>query len=380
MLQQIQTVFLEKFKNKPYLFRSPGRINIIGEHTDYNEGFVLPAAIDKELYFAVAPNGVGAFRFFASNLNEFAEVSKIEIQKEKTWSNYLLGVVAQLEKKGIKVPEVDVVVGGTIPIGMGISSSAAMECGFLFALNSIFSFGLSTLEMVKMSQMAEHEFNGVKCGIMDQFAVMFGKKDNVIKIDCRSLDFQYFPLKLGDYHILLCNSLVKHSLASSEYNVRRQECEQGVNILSQNFPGIHSLRDVGMDQIEKCASQMPQKVLDRCTYVVGENIRLEKACSAMIANDIQTVGEMMYITHDGLSRLYEVSCKELDLLVQIAHSQQGVAGARVMGGGFGGCTINLVHKDMVAEFKEKIRKEYYHKLGKKENFMDVEICEGTSQL
>lgn len=380
MLQLVQTCFVDKFSNKPYLFRSPGRINIIGEHTDYNEGFVLPAAINKELYFAVAPNNKGFFRFYATNLNEYTEISELKIQKEKTWSNYLLGVVDQLQKVGISVPNIDVVVGGNIPIGMGVSSSAAMECGFLFALNSIFEYGFSTLEMVKMAQKAEHEFAGVKCGIMDQFAVMFGKKDHVIKIDCRSHDYQYFPLQIGDYNIFLCDSAVKHTLASSEYNIRRQECEQGVKILSQKFPNIHSLRDVSMEQIEDCASQMTPKVLNRCVYVVGENIRLEKACQAMNVGDIQSVGEMMYTTHEGLSRLYEVSCKELDALVQIAHSQAGVVGARVMGGGFGGCTINLVHQDVMNDFKEKVRKEYYQKFGKKENFMEVKICDGTSQL
>ncbi len=283
MVQDIISRFKSLYGSNPSVFRSPGRINIIGEHTDYNEGFVLPAAIDRELYFAVAHNSLNKFRFFAYDLSSTAEIpcDLIEIQKKETWSNYLLGVVAQLSKKGIKVSGLDVVVGGNIPIGAGLSSSAAMECGFIFAIDKLFSLGLSTIEMVKMAQMAEHEYAGVKCGIMDQFTVMHGKADRVIKLDCRSLDFSYEPLDLGDYRILLCNTEVKHNLASSEYNIRRQECEQGVKIVAGHFPGIHSLRDVSMEQLESCRDQLLGKIYDRCSFVIQENSRLEQTCQAL---------------------------------------------------------------------------------------------------
>jgi len=380
MIQEVVSKFKDLYKSQPSVFRSPARINIIGEHTDYNAGFVLPAAINKEMYFAVAPNNVKAFRFFAFDLNESAEIhcSQIEIQTSKTWTNYLLGVVAQLIKKGIEISGVDVVVGGTIPIGAGVSSSAAMECGFLFALNTLFSLNLSTWDMAKMAQMAEHEFAGVKCGIMDQFAVMFGKKNQVMKLDCRSLEFSYSPFQLDDYSILLCDTAVKHTLASSEYNLRRTECEKGVAEVAKHFPNIHSLRDVSLNQLNHCASQLSALTINRCSYVIEENIRLEKTCEAMQSNDLETVGKMIYASHEGLSKKYEVSCKELDILVDIARNTQGVLGARMMGGGFGGCTINIVHKESVANFKQRVQKEYYLAHNKPENIIAVAITEGTS--
>src|ERR1035437_1929179 len=300
MVQDIIKTFQDLYKSKPTVFRSPARINIIGEHTDYNAGFVLPAAINKEMYFAVAPNTANSFRFFAYDLKESADIacSHVAIQKTKTWTNYLLGIIAQLQKRGIEVSGVDVVVGGTIPIGAGVSSSAAMECGFLFALNHLFSYELSTIEMVKMAQMAEHEYAGVKCGIMDQFAVMFGKNDQVMKLDCRSLEYSYSPFQLADYSILLCDSAVKHSLASSEYNLRRAECEKGVAVVAQHYPNICSLRDVSLDQLHYCSNLLSPLTMQRCEYVIEENIRLEKTCAAMQIADLETVGKMIYASHE----------------------------------------------------------------------------------
>lgn len=382
MINDIFTIFQDLYKSQPRLFRSPGRINIIGEHTDYNNGFVLPAAINKEMYFAVAPNSTGTFRMFAYDLNEKAEIrtSDVTVQTNKTWTNYLLGVIDQLAKRGIRVGGVDVVVGGTIPIGAGVSSSAAMECGFLFALNNIFSLGLETMEMVKMAQMAEHEFAGVKCGIMDQFAVMFGKKDAVMRLDCRSLDFEYKNLKLDNYSILLCDTGVKHSLASSEYNKRRQECEKGVSVVSQHFQGINSLRDVSTEQLQHCSGELSQRTFDQCSYVIEENIRLNNACIALENNDLKTLGQMMYASHEGLKTKYKVSCPELDTLVEIACSTEGVIGARMMGGGFGGCTINIVHKDALENFEAKVRERYYLPTGKPENIIKVAISDGTGEI
>ena len=382
MVQDIISRFRYLYNSTPYVFRSPGRINIIGEHTDYNEGFVLPAAIDKEMYFAVAPNSLDKFRFFAYDLDKSTEIScnKVEIQKTETWANYLLGVVAQLNKKGIKVSGLDVVVGGNIPIGAGVSSSAAMECGFIYAINSLFSLDLTTIEMVKMAQMAEHEFAGVKCGIMDQFTVMHGKAEKVIKLDCRSLDFSYEPLNLDNYSILLCDTKVKHNLASSEYNLRRQECELGVSVVAKHYNNINSLRDVSLEQLEHCSAELSEQTLRRCRYVIEENIRLEKTCAALEINDLDTVGEMLYGSHKGLKNLYEVSCKELDQLVDIASTTEGIVGARMMGGGFGGCTINIIHKDTIDHFRHRVISEYYLKNNIKESIFEVAISDGTSRI
>lgn len=382
MVQDIINRFKTQYGSHPSVFRSPGRINIIGEHTDYNNGFVLPAAIDRELYFAVAHNSLNKFRFFAYDLNRSTEIEgdKVEIQKSEIWSNYLLGVVAQLEKKGIKVSGLDVVVGGNIPIGAGLSSSAAMECGFIFAINKLFSFGLSTIEMVKIAQLAEHEFAGVKCGIMDQFAVMHGEKNKVMKLDCRSLDFKYEPLDLKNHTILLCDTKVKHNLASSEYNLRRQECEEGVKIIAKKFPDVLSLRDVSLEKLEICKSEMNPTVYSRCKFVVEENLRLDKTCHALENNDIETVGNLLYGSHDGLKNMYSVSCSELDQLVEIAQNTNGIAGARMMGGGFGGCTINILHKEAVSDFKNKVNELYFRKNGISESFYEVGIREGTSQI
>jgi len=380
MVQEVTTTFRNIYKTNPFVFRSPARINIIGEHTDYNGGFVLPAAINKEMYFAIAPNSLKTFRFFAFDLKESAEIhcSKIEKQTIKPWTNYLLGVVAQLKKRDIEIDGVDVVLGGTIPIGAGVSSSAAMECGFLYALNSLFSINLSTIEMVKMAQMAEHEFAGVKCGIMDQFAVMFGKQNHVIKLDCRSLEYSYSALQLNNYSILLCDTGVKHSLASSEYNIRRQECEEGTSVVAKQFPNIHLLRDVNLEQLKACASQLSEETLRRCSYVIEENLRLENTCKALQNNDYKTFGEMIYASHEGLKNKYNVSCNELDSLIDIAHATEGVLGARMMGGGFGGCTINIVHNQAVSLFKDRVKRDYYRKNNKPENIIEVAITEGTS--
>ncbi len=382
MISEITSKFIDLFNSKPLLFRSPGRINIIGEHTDYNEGFVLPAAIDKEMVFAIYPNNLKTLRAFAFDLEKFAEIPipNIQRQTDNLWVNYLGGIIDQLRKKNISIEGIDVVVGGNIPIGAGMSSSAAMECGFIYALNSIFSLDLKTIEMVKMAQMAEHEFAGVKCGIMDQFAVMHGKEKMVMKLDCRSLDFRYEPLDLKDHTILLCDTKVKHNLASSEYNIRRQECEEGVQIVAKKFPDVKSLRDISSEQLEVCKNDLNTTVYSRCKYVIEENQRLDKTCIALEKDELEIVGKMLYGSHVGLKNLYSVSCPELDQLVEIAQNTNGVAGARMMGGGFGGCTINILHKDSIADFKNKVNELYYRKKGISESFYKVGIREGTSQI
>ncbi|MBI9066241.1 MAG: galactokinase [Salinivirgaceae bacterium] len=381
MIQKIKQAFIEKFGKHPILVKSPGRVNLIGEHTDYNEGFVLPAAVNKAIYFAVKPNGLDKFCFYSYNLQETYETSINSIEPcQKQWANYLLGVVAQFVNDGKTVPGFDCVFGGDIPLGAGMSSSAALECGLAFALNHIYTFKYSTLEMVKFSQKAEHEYAGVQCGIMDQFAVMHGKANQVIKLDCRSQEYELFPLDMSDFMLILVNTGVKHSLASSEYNTRRKECETGVELLRKYDASINSLRDVTLDFIQNHENEFDATVYKRCTYVIEENMRLQKACEALLNTDFTEFGKQMYGSHYGLKNKYEVSCKELDLLVNIAEKVDGVLGARMMGGGFGGCTINLVKKEAVETFKNQIIASYKTPEGETPQIIEVVIEEGTHLL
>ncbi len=348
MIQKIKSIFLEKFAAKPTIFHSPGRINILGEHTDYNEGFVLPAAIDKNIYVAISKRTDGQIHLFAGDFNESFTTDTTNIKPAPIqWPNYILGVVDQLQKHGHTIQGFNLVIDGDIPIGAGLSSSAAVECAVIFALNEIFELGLSKIQMVTLAQKAEHVFAGVNCGIMDQFASMFGKKNNAIKLDCRSLHYEYIPIKLEGYKIVLFNTNVKHNLAASAYNERILQCETGISIIAQNRPTISSLRDVNMTMLKDYVEAVDSLVYKRCKYVVQENERLQGACDDLKKGDIKALGEKMYQTHNGLRYDYEVSCKELDFLVDYVKANADVAGARMVGGGFGGCTINLVKEDAV---------------------------------
>jgi len=362
--QLVAASFQRRFGYSSLLVRAPGRVNLIGEHTDYNDGFVLPAAINKEIYFAVGLNNGTSANLYSYDKDESCTVPLDQVKPGKNqWANYLLGVVAQFQKRGITVPGFDCVFGGNVPIGAGMSSSAAVECGLAFALNNLLSTGLDRMTLAHMGQSAEHEFAGVKSGLMDQFASLFGREGHVVRLDCRSLDYEYLPFDSEKYHLVLCNSGVKHSLASSEYNTRRQECEQGVAILQRYYPEVKSLRDATTAQLDRHRPELGDVVYRRCLYVVQENRRVEKACQALLVGDMTTVGQQMYASHTGLRDLYEVSCKELDVLVQIAKTAQGVYGARMMGGGFGGCTINLVEVEHEDAFVQKATEEYQRILG-----------------
>ncbi|WP_317175105.1 galactokinase [Hymenobacter qilianensis] len=278
--QSITTAFQNHFGYAPLLVRAPGRVNLIGEHTDYNGGFVLPAAVDKEIHFAVGLNGSDTARLVAQDLNETHDFSLTEeVKPGKTqWANYLKGVVAQMQRKGLAVPGFDCVFGGNIPLGAGMSSSAAIECGLAFALNKLLGGKFDRLELAHMGQAAEHEFAGVKSGLMDQFASLFGRAGHVVRLDCRSLDYEYFPFDTTTYRLILCNSGVKHALASSEYNTRRQECEQGVALIKQYYPTVHSLRDITLTQLKEHQTELGDVLYRRCSYVVEENLRVEAAC------------------------------------------------------------------------------------------------------
>ncbi len=375
--------FKKHFGDAPKIIvRAPGRINLIGEHTDYNGGYVLPAAIDKAVYFAVSAREDDQCHFVSHDLNEHFTGSLNNLTETKThsWANYLMGVLDEIQKAqtafGSKTLTngINLTFGGDIPSGGGMSSSAAIENGIGFAVNELFHLGLSRIELLRISQKAENNFVGMKCGIMDMFASMMGKQNAVIRLDCNSLDFEYVPFNAPDYRLILCNTTVKHALVDSEYNTRRKECEEGVSILQQFDPTIQLLRDVKISFLKKHKKALRPIVFKRCKYVVEEIERVEKACKSLKKNDFETFGKLMYQTHDGLQNEYEVSCKELDFLVEKARSFQakhpkseipnpkftegGVLGARMMGGGFGGCTINLVKADFVEEFIKNMKEAY----------------------
>ena len=380
--QSVRKHFVGRFNKEPLLVRSPGRINLIGEHTDYNDGFVMPAAIDKEIIFAIAPSDDETSRVFSLNFNAFVEFdfSNPKPVASPVWVNYLLGVARQLIDRGYSLKPFVCVVGGNIPAGSGMSSSAALECGFAFALHELNLLNISRVELAKIGQLAEHNFVGVRCGIMDQFANMMGKEDHVIQLDCRSLEYQYFPIRLSEYSFVLFNSGVKHSLASSEYNVRRAACEEGVHILHKKYPTVRNLRDVSLKMLEDSRSEFLGNIYDRCRFVVEEIERVQQASADILRGDLPTFGKRMFEAHEGLSALYQVSCEELDYLVSLARNQNAILGSRMMGGGFGGCTINIIRKNTVEEIIDKVSSNYRLKFNIDIESYVVQIKNGTSLI
>ena len=350
--RDIQSKFKEIFNDEPLVVRAPGRINLIGEHTDYNDGFVMPAAVDREIFFGVSRSKDQRSVVYAINYNEQFEINLDDIKPvgAPRWANYLLGVLYQFRENGYRVNPFYCVFGGNVPLGAGMSSSAALECGFAFAMSELNLLHVPKLKMIAMAQWAEHHYAGVKCGIMDQFASVMGKKGNVIVLDCRSLQHHYVPLDLKDYGIVLCDTKVKHSLVDSEYNTRRRECEAGIARLRTRYPQVQSLRDVSKDMLETHRREFEGKVYQRCLYIVEEIARVPEAAKDLQHSDLAAFGRKMFETHKGLSTLYQVSCNELDFLVTQAVEFPGVLGARMMGGGFGGCTINLVKTDRIESF------------------------------
>jgi galactokinase len=369
-------------ENPTIVVQSPGRINIIGEHTDYNQGFVLPAAIDKKMIVQLKENGQSTkchivanniCENFAFDLNGFAKL-------ESGWQNYVMGVVAQLQKLGAKFTGFDAELEGNVPIGSGMSSSASLECSLAYGLNELFDLGFTSWQLIKACQMAEHEFAGIKCGIMDQFASVMGKKNQVILLDCRSLEFEYFPFDLGDYELLLLNTNVSHTLASSEYNTRRQECETGVAIIQQKYPNIESLRDVRTEMLEDCKGEMMEVVARRCHHVISENHRVKEATQALVNKDFRRLGELIYQSHYSLQHNYSVSCKELDYLVDFTKDKDYILGSRMMGGGFGGCTISIIAKNHVQDFIQEVAKSYKKQFNLDLSPYSVSIENGASHL
>jgi len=382
LINSTKDAFKKQFNEAPEgIFLSPGRINVIGEHVDYNNGFVLPAAIDKYICFAIKKTKTELGEFYAIDYNETFNVNVNDELKpvEQRWVNYMLGVMDEMKKKGKKIGGFKVAMSSDIPIGAGVSSSAALECGFGFAINTIFEFGFSKKDLALMGQTSEHNFAGVKCGIMDEFTSIFGKKDKVIKLDCNTLEYTYYDAELKDNCFVLFDSCVKHTLATSGYNDRRNEVDKGISILKAKFSEVKNFRDVTLDMVEKLKAELGEVIYKRCRFVVEEIGRVEKAALALQNQDFTKLGELLVETHRGLSKDYEVSCKELDFLVEETLKEKGVLGARLMGGGFGGCSINLIKKSDAENVIASIKKKYKETFGIDMKVYPVNISEGTHQ-
>ena len=372
--------FLKNFKPE-LIIASPGRINFIGEHTDYNMGYVLPTAIQNKITFKLAKNNSDAIcNIYSVGYEGFSlDLNSIAIS-EKEWENYVLGVLHEISLLTNKVQGFDCTIESDLPLGSGLSSSAAMECGLAFGLNELFNLGLSKKVIVELSQRAEHGYVGTQCGIMDQFASVMSKEGNVILLDCKSLDYQHIPIDINPYKIIMLNTKVSHNLATSEYNTRKQECEEGVALIGKSYPNIQSLRDVTREMIEASKSEMSQKVYQRCSFIIEENKRVLAMVNAFKQNDLNSVGKLLYEAHEGISELYEVSCPESDFLVDFAKTNSQVLGARQTGGGFGGCTLNIIHEDAVEAFKREAFLAYKSTFNIDLEAFEVRPSGGTSIL
>jgi galactokinase len=372
--------FRELFGEGGALYTSPGRVNLIGEHTDYNGGFVLPGAIDKAMYAIIKPNGTPQVRAYALDLNEGSEFGlKEEDKPQEGWAKYIFGVAREIIKRNREVPGFDIVISGDVPLGAGMSSSAALESAVGFALNDRYQLGFSRTELATIGQATEHNYVGVKCGIMDQFASCLGKEGSLIRLDCRSLEYEYVPFAPKGYQLVLLNTCVTHELASSAYNKRRESCETVVAAIAKNHPEVKLLRDTNLDQLKEVKDKVSAEDYIRAEFVIEEIQRLLDTCEALKKDDYETVGKKMYETHEGLSKKYEVSCPELDFLNNQA-KKYGVTGSRVMGGGFGGCTINLVKEDKIDEFVKKTSEAYEKEFNIKPKVYDVIIKDGARKL
>lgn len=366
--------FQNRFNQKPLVVHSPGRINLIGEHTDYNEGFVFPAAINKGIVAAIGKSNSSTCTIIASDLEEDYEFSlnKIKPIPNGQWRNYIIGVVGELQKRDIKIEPFNIVFGGDIPKGAGLSSSAALENSVVFGLNELFQLGLTKKEMIEISQKAEHNYVGVRCGIMDQYASMFGEKDRALLLDCRTLQAETYPLEFNDYQVMLINTNVSHNLVDVEYNDRRAVCEKVASLLNVNF-----LRDATEIALEAIKNQLTASEYQKALYVIQENQRVLEAGRLLQKEDIKGFGSLLFKAHYSAQHQFKISCKELDFLVQEAKNNSNVIGARMMGGGFGGCTINLVKKEEVKAFSADVTKKYIETFNKDCSIYFVELSQGT---
>lgn len=373
---KINSAFQERFGGHGTIYASAGRINLIGEHTDYNGGFVFPGAIDKVIMAEIRPNGLDKARVFSIDIDQYVEFGlKEEDKPAESWARYIFGVCREIDKRGGKVEGFDAVFAGNVPLGAGLSSSAALESCFAFALNDIFNDNrIDKFELARIGQSTEHNYCGVNCGIMDQFASVFGREGNLMRLDCRSMEYEYFPFNPEDYSLVLVDSRVKHELADSPYNKRRASCERVAKTL-----GVETLRDASMQMLDSVRDKISAEDYSRAKFVIEEKERVLAVCDALEKGDYETVGRKMYETHDGLSKDYEVSCEELDFLNDEAR-KMGVTGSRIMGGGFGGCTINLVKNDLHDRFVGEICTLFNEKYGHEPKIYDVVIYDGARKI
>ncbi len=373
---KIREAFVSHFGGEGIFYASAGRINLIGEHTDYNGGFVFPGAIDKVIMAEIRPNGTDKVNLYSVDLNDSSTFGLEEADApSQQWARYIFGVCRETIKRGGTVKGFDAVFAGNVPLGAGLSSSAALESCFAFAVNDLFNANsIDKFELAKIGQSTEHNYCGVNCGIMDQFASVFGKKDCLIRLDCRSLEYEYFPFKIDGYKLVLVDSVVKHELVDSPYNKRRESCERVAKRL-----GIETLRDADMEMLDAVKADVTSEDYMRARFVIGEKERVLGVCDALNRGDIATVGRLMYETHEGLSKDYEVSCEELDYLNDVA-KECGVTGSRIMGGGFGGCTINLVPDDIHDSFIATVTEKFNSRYGHKPKIYDVIISDGARRI
>lgn len=376
MKEKIQQLFMQRFGQSGTMYASAGRINLIGEHTDYNEGYVFPGAIDKVIMAEIRPNSTDKVRVYSIDIDDYVEFGFNEVDApSQSWARYVFGVCREIIKRGGTVKGFDAVFAGNVPLGAGLSSSAALESCFAFALNDLFNDNkIDKFELARIGQSTEHNYCGVKCGIMDQFASVMGKKGNLMRLDCRSSEYEYFPFNPSDYSLVLVDSRVKHELKDSPYNKRRESCERVAAAL-----GRPSLRGAKMEELNAIKDKISEEDYKRACFVIGEEARVLAVCDALNAGDYETVGKKMYETHEGLSKDYEVSCVELDFLNEEA-KKLGVTGSRIMGGGFGGCTINLVKNNLHDEFVTAIIEKFEDKYGHAPMIYDVVISDGAHKL
>lgn len=380
MKDKIAEKFRKLFNQDGDFFASAGRINLIGEHTDYNGGFVFPGAVDKGIMAEIMLNGTDKVCAFSIDIDEYVEFGlNEEDAPTQSWARYIFGVCREIIKRGGRIGGFNTVFAGDVPLGAGMSSSAALESTFAYALNYLFNLGIDKFELARIGQSTEHNYCGVKCGIMDQFASIFGKKGNLIRLDCKTMEYKYFPFNPVGYKLVLLDSVVKHELASSAYNRRRESCERATLAIRKNHPEVEFLRDAKREWLNEAKADINDEDYKRAEYVIGEVQRVLDVCDALERGDYETVGQKMYETHYGMSKLYEVSCEELDFLNEIA-KECGVTGSRVMGGGFGGCTINLVKEEKYDAFIEKAKASFKEKFGHEPKVYDVVISDGARKL
>ena len=379
-IENLKTIFMQCFKTEGVAYTSPGRINLIGEHTDYNGGFVFPGAIDKGIYAVIRPNGTDTVNGFSVDRDaKWSFTIDENDQPKKHGSQYIHGVCREIQKRGYKIGGFDTVFAGDVPLGAGMSSSAALSSTYAFAINDLFNLGIDKFELARIGQATEHNYCGVKCGIMDQFASIFGKKGHLMRLNCATMEFEYFPFNPKGYKLVLLDTRVKHELANSAYNKRRESCENACAHIASKHSEVKFLSDATMDMLNEVKNEISAEDYMRTEYVIGEKQRVLDVCEALEKGDYETVGDRMYGTHYGMSKLYEVSCDELDFLNAVA-KECGVTGSRVMGGGFGGCTINLVKEELYEDFVAKAKYRFIKEFGHEPKVYDVVISDGARKL